>query len=154
MIAPVLRDAAGLSGWELKIIGGYSWQGLVEEILLTPRQTLQKRLDEAGPSSLQQCKSHRRKGKCVRWLIVLEIYFVLNVLVLSKGFVVSFYSHYFMRDWNCEVWVCLGSAEVAMVDAVGMQPENWSDCSQKHRSGGAVNWALETAKCKHSHKFC
>lgn len=62
------------------------------------RQTLQKRVDENGPSSLQQCKSHRREGKCVDQLIVFKIYFVLNVLVLSKCFVVNTYSHYFMRD--------------------------------------------------------
>lgn len=64
----------------------------------TPRQTLQRRVDEDGPSSLQQCKSHRRKGKCVDQLIIPKIYFVLNVLVLSKSFVVSAYSHYFMRN--------------------------------------------------------
>lgn len=58
---------------------------------LTQRQTLQKRLEEAGPSSPQQWagKSHRRKGKCVDWFIGFKIYLVLNGLVLSKCFVVS-----------------------------------------------------------------
>ena len=52
---------------------------------LTQRQALQKRLEEAGPSSLQQWngKSYRRKGKCVDWFIVFKIYFVLNGSVLS-----------------------------------------------------------------------
>lgn len=56
---------------------------------LTQRQTLQKRLEEAVPSPLQQHKAHRRKGKRADWFIVCKIYFVLNGLVLSKCFVVS-----------------------------------------------------------------
>lgn len=67
---------------------------------LTQRQILQKRLEESGPSSPWQWtgKSYRRKCKCVDWFVVLKIYFTFSVLVLSKCFVVSTYSHNFRRD--------------------------------------------------------
>lgn len=84
MIAPVLRAAAGALGWELKIRIKLAETGGRNH--LTQRRILPQRLEEARPSSLQQWngKSYRRKGRCVDWVIVFKISFVLNRLVLRS----------------------------------------------------------------------
>lgn len=69
-IAPVPGDAAGLSGWELEMSGGWCWQRLTKETVWH-RARCTKRLEEAGPSFRQhwsgRCVVQKERRVC--WLV-------------------------------------------------------------------------------------
>lgn len=100
-IAPVPGDAAGLSGRELEMSGGWCWQRLTKETVWHRAKRTKRGWKKLGlpfASTGAVGVLYRRRGECVDWFIVFKIYSVLNGLVLSKCFVVSAYCHYFTRD--------------------------------------------------------